>query len=259
MDYETVLYDVAEGVGTITLNRPDSLNSVNEQLGRELQDALESAERDPEVRALVLTGAGRAFCVGQDLRERQEGATSLGDSLRDRYNPTVLRMRRMQKPLLASVNGVAAGAGMSLALACDLLLASEQAQLIEVFVRVGLVPDSGSTYFLPRLVGYAKAFELMSLAEPLSARDALQLGIVNRVVAPEELEPATRELALRLARSPTRAIGLMKRALNRSLESGFEDVLEYEAHMQEIAGRTEDHKEGVAAFVEKRRAQFKGR
>lgn len=259
MSYETLLYDVSEGVCTITLNRPDSLNSVNEALGRELQDALKSAERAAEVRALVLTGAGRAFCAGQDLRERQNASTSLGESLRNRYNPIVLRMRRMEKPVIASVNGVAAGAGMSLALACDMIVASEKAQFIEVFMRIGLVPDSGSSYFLPRLVGYTKAFELMALAEPLSAGDALALGIVNRVAAPEELETVTRELAVRLAGSPTRGIGLMKRALNRALETGFEDLLEYEAHMQELASRTEDHKEGVAAFVEKRQAQFKGR
>ncbi len=259
MPYETILYDVSESVATIMLNRPDSLNSVNQQLGNELQDALKSAERDAGVRALVLTGAGRAFCAGQDLRERQGATASLGESLRDRYNPIILRMRRMEKPVLGSINGVAAGAGMSLALACDMLIASEQAQLIEVFARVGLVPDSGSMYYLPRLVGYARAFELMALTEPLGAQDALALGILNRVVPAEELESATRELAVRLAQSPTRALGLLKRGLNRSLEVGLEGMLEYEAHLQELAGRSEDHREGVAAFIEKRPARFTGR
>ncbi len=258
MAYETIQYDVSEGVATITLNRPDSLNSVNEQLGRELIDALRSAEKDAAARALVLTGAGRAFCAGQDLRERQGSSVSLGDSLRTRYNPIILRMRRLEKPIVGGVNGVAAGAGMSLALACDMIVASEKAQFIEVFMRVGLVPDSGSSYFLPRLVGYAKAFELMSLAEPLAATDALSLGIVNRVVPGEDMQSTTRELALRLAQSPTRSIGLLKRELNRALDAGLEEALEYEAHMQELAGRTEDHKEGVAAFVEKRQAQFRG-
>ncbi len=258
MGYETILYDVSEGVATVTLNRPDSLNSVNEQLGRELLDALRSAEKDAAARALVLTGAGRAFCAGQDLRERQGSTVSLGESLRTRYNPIILRMRRLEKPIVGGVNGVAAGAGMSLALACDMIVASEKAQFIEVFMRVGLVPDSGSSYFLPRLVGYTKAFELMSLAEPLAATDAQSLGIVNRVVPGEELQTATRELALRLAQSPTRSLGLLKRELNRALEAGLEEALEYEAHMQELAGRTEDHKEGVAAFVEKRQAQFRG-
>ncbi len=258
MGYETILYDVSEGVATVTLNRPDSLNSVNEQLGRELLDALRSAEKDAAARALVLTGAGRAFCAGQDLRERQGSTVSLGESLRTRYNPIILRMRRLEKPIVGGVNGVAAGAGMSLALACDMIVASEKAQFIEVFMRVGLVPDSGSSYFLPRLVGYTKAFELMSLAEPLAATDAQSLGIVNRVVPGEELQTATRELALRLAQSPTRSLGLLKRELNRALEAGLEEALEYEAHMQELAGRTEDHKEGVAAFVDKRQAQFRG-
>ena len=259
MTYETLLYDVAEGVATLTLNRPDALNAVNDGLDRDLKDALKSAERDPEVRALVLTGAGRAFCSGQDLRDRAGLTTSLGESLRNRYNVLVGRMRGMEKPIVASVNGVAAGAGMGLALACDMVLASDRAQFIMAFTRIGLIPDSGSTYFLPRLVGYPKAFELMALAEPLGAQDAQALGIVNRVYAPEELEGATREIALRLARSPTRAIGLMKRALNRSLETGLGDALEYEAYMQELAGRTEDFKEGVAAFVEKRQAAFRGR
>lgn len=256
--YEALLYEVADGVATVTLNRPSSLNAVNQQMGAELQDALHSAERDASVRAVVLTGAGRAFCAGQDLNERAGGNTSLGESLRTRYNPLILRIRRMEKPVLGAINGVAAGAGASLALACDLLIASESAQLIEVFMRIGLVPDSGSTYFLPRLVGYQKAFELTALTEPLSAAEALRLGIVSRVVPAEELPAAVRELAVRLAQAPTRGLGLLKRALNHSLEATLEQTLEYEAYLQEIAGRTEDHREGVAAFLEKRPARFKG-
>lgn len=256
--YEAIKYEVADGVATITLNRASSLNAVNQQMGSELQDALRSAERDAAVRAVVLTGAGRAFCAGQDLNERSGGTVSLGESLRTRYNPIILRMRRMEKPIIGGLNGVAAGAGASLALACDLIVAAEGAQLIEVFMRIGLIPDSGSTYLLPRLVGYSKAFELMALTEPLSAADALRLGIVSRVVPAEELQRAVRELAVRLAQAPTRGLGLLKRALNHSLDSGLEQTLEYEAYLQEIAGRTADHREGVAAFLEKRPAQFKG-
>jgi len=271
MEYETILYEAGEGVGTITLNRPDSLNSVNGALGKELLAALKAAERDAEVRCLVLRGAGRAFCAGQDLRERQattatvdarsSGAAtnSLGDSLRERYNPIILRLRGMEKPVVAAVNGAAAGAGMSLALACDLVVAASDAQFIEVFARVGLVPDSGSTYFLPRLVGRARAFELMALTEPLRADDALRLGVVNRVVPPEDLRSTAHDLALRLAQGPTKALGLMKRALNRATEADLADALEYEAHLQEIASRTHDHREGVAAFIEKRTAHFEGR
>jgi 2-(1,2-epoxy-1,2-dihydrophenyl)acetyl-CoA isomerase len=254
-----VLYDVSDGVATITLNRPDALNAVNDALDRDLKAALKAAERDPEARALVLTGAGRAFCSGQDLRDRAGITTSLGESLRNRYNVLIGRMRGMPKPVLASVNGVAAGAGMGLALGCDMILASDRAQFLMAFMRIGLIPDSGSTYFLPRLVGYPKAFELMALPEPLSAHDAHALGIVNRVCPHEELEGATREVATRLAQSPTTAVGLLKRALNHSLEGGLEDALAYEAHMQELAGRTEDFQEGVAAFAEKRQPRFKGR
>jgi len=260
MSYETILYNQDEGVLTITLNRPDVLNAFNSVMGRELLDALKKAERDPEARCVVITGAGRAFSSGEDLKARQaEGITEFGPTLRDRYNPIVLRIRNMDKPVLGSINGVAAGAGCSLALACDLRIASEKARFIEVFVRVGLVPDSGSSFFLPRLVGLGKALEMAFLGDEVGAEEALRLGLVNRMVPAEELETATRELALRLAKGPTKAIGLAKRAMNRALTMDLEDLMEYEAYGQEVAGASADYQEGVAAFSEKRPANFTGK
>ena len=260
MDYETILYDLDEGVLTITLNRPDVLNAFNRKMTDEIQDALKKAERDPEARCIVLTGAGRAFSSGEDLKARQEGdGGGFGSTLRERYNPIVLKMRNIEKPVLGAINGVAAGAGCSLALACDLRIASDKASFIEVFVRVGLVPDSGSSFFLPRLVGMGKALEMAFLGDPVGAEEALRLGLVNRVVPHDELHQATRELALRLAQSPTKAVGLAKRAMNRALTMDLDAVLEYEVHCQETAGASEDHQEGMAAFAEKRQAQFKGK
>jgi 2-(1,2-epoxy-1,2-dihydrophenyl)acetyl-CoA isomerase len=260
VDYETILYTLDEGVLTITLNRPDVLNAFNRQMTTEIQDALKKAERDPTVRCIVFTGAGRAFSSGEDLKARAaDGASDFGSTLRQRYNPIILKMRNMDKPVLGAINGVAAGAGCSLALACDLRIASEKARFIEVFVRVGLVPDSGSSFFLPRLVGLGKAMEMAFLGDEVAADEALRLGLVNRVVPPEELESATRELALRLAKGPTKAIGLAKRAMNRALSSDLEELLEYEVYAQEIAGATADHKEGLAAFSEKRPPEYIGK
>lgn len=260
MTYETILYTLDEGVLTITLNRPDTLNAFNSKMGSELLDALKKAERDPAARCIVLTGAGRAFSSGEDLKARQaEGITEFGSTLRDRYNPIVLKMRNMDKPVLGSINGIAAGAGCSLALACDLRIASDKARFIEAFVRVGLVPDSGSSFFLPRLVGLGKALEMAFLGDEVNAEEALRLGLINRVAPSDELESATRELALRLAKGPTKAIGLAKRAMNRGMTMDLDQLLEYETYYQEIAGGSEDYKEGIAAFTEKRQANFQGR
>jgi 2-(1,2-epoxy-1,2-dihydrophenyl)acetyl-CoA isomerase len=268
MEYETILYTLDEGVLTITLNRPDVLNAFNRKMTDEIQDALKKAERDASVRCVVFAGAGRAFSSGEDLKSRvladaiqaEAGGESggFGSTLRDRYNPIVLKMRNIEKPVLGSINGIAAGAGCSLALACDMRIASEKARFIEVFVRVGLVPDSGSSFFLPRLVGLGKALEMAFLGDEVGAEEALRLGLVNRVVPPEDLESATRELALRLAQGPTKAIGLAKRAMNRALSMDLEQLLEYEVYAQETAGASADHKEGIAAFLEKRQARFTG-
>lgn len=267
MSYETILIEDGDSIRTITFNRPDALNALNDMMKDELADALKQAERDAAVRCLVITGAGRAFCAGQDLKDRLTGeaagaqagtAMSLGDTLRQKYNALILRLRTIEKPVVAAVNGVAAGAGCSIALACDLRIAADKASFIQAFVKVGLVPDSGSTFLLPRLVGLGKALEMAFTGDPLDAGSALDLGLVSRVVAHEELMPVTMGLAQRLAQSPTRAIGLTKRAMNRALCVDLEMALDYEADMQEIAGRTHDHREGVQAFVEKRAPQFTG-
>ncbi len=259
-NYQTLLYSVSDNILTITLNRPDVLNAFNEQMKDEINDALKAAERDQEVRCLVITGAGRAFCSGQDLKSHVgEEKRSLKESLEKKYNPMIRKIRTMEKPVIAMINGVAAGAGCSLALACDLRIMSDQAKLIEIFIRIGLVPDSGSHWFLTRLVGMAKAFEYATLGEDISAAEAERAGLVNKVVPHAELEKVTREYAQRLAKAPTKAIGLIKRALNKASSSDLETILEYESYLQEIASKTEDHQEGIKAFMEKRPAQFKGK
>ena len=257
--YETLLVEREEAVQTLTLNRPDALNSFNAAMKRELMDALKAVARDSDVRVLILTGAGRAFSAGQDLKERQApGAADLGAELRERYNPLILAMRRLEKPIVAAVNGVAAGAGCSFALACDVVFAAQSASFIEVFGKVGLVPDTGSSWFLPRLVGYARAAEIVFAAEPVDARTAERIGLVNRVVAPDALLPEARAFAAKLATASPLALALAKRALNRALETDLVSALEYEAQLQGIAGRSKDHAEGVAAFVEKRPPRFSG-
>lgn len=252
-------YEVAEGVATITLDRPDALNALTVGLKRELLAAVMAAGRDPAVRAVVLTGAGRAFCAGQDLRERmQPDAAPLAVELRERYNPIVLAMRALDKPILGAINGVAAGAGASLAFACDVRIAAEGATFVLAFGRIGLVPDSGATWLLPRLVGGAKAMELALLDEPLAAADAERFGLVARVVPADRLAQEAATLAGRLAASAPLALALTKRAIRGSVESGLEEALEYEALVQGLAGASADHAEGVAAFLEKRAPRFRG-
>ncbi|QIL76340.1 enoyl-CoA hydratase-related protein [Hymenobacter sp. HDW8] len=257
--YTCLLYDVRDGVATITLNRPDVFNAFNDPQSYELQDALKQVARDASVRAVVLTGAGRAFCSGQDLKAAQgEEKRSFYDSLHKRYNPIIRAMRSLPKPIIGRLNGVAAGAGCSLALACDALIASTEASLIEVFINIGLVPDSGSSYFLPRLVGTLKAFELCTLGSKVSAEEALRLGLVNQVVAPEQLDEVTYALAARYAAAPTKSIGLIKQMLNKASASTLDEMLDYEAYCQQIAGESDDYREGVQAFLEKRKPQFRG-
>ncbi len=263
MAYSTLQYEVTSGVATVTLNRPDVLNSFNPDMRHELRSAFSGIEADPAVRAVILTAAGRGFCAGQDLKERQaayeEGrAPLLGETLRHEYNPVILAMRHLAKPIVGAINGVAAGAGCSLALACDLRVASEQASFLQAFTRIGLVPDSGSSFFLPQLIGTARAAEMMFLAEPVPAARALELGLVNRVVPHEQLLTSAMELASKLASMPTRAIGQAKRQLNLALSAGLEAVLEEEAAGQAMASQTHDHLEGVRAFLEKRPADFTG-
>ncbi len=262
--FETVLYEFTDGVATITLNRPEVFNAFNEAMTTELLVALRAGEKDRAIRALIITGEGKAFCSGQDLKELKEHYVEgyvpvLGDRLRKGYNPIILKMRSMEKPIIAAVNGVAAGAGCSLALAADIRIMADSAALTEVFVNVGLIPDSGSTYTLPRLVGMGKAFELCATGDKVNADQALRLGLTNKVVPGDALMAEAHNLACRLAALPTRAIGLTKRLLNQSFDHTIEQQLEAEAFVQETAGKTADHFEGVRAFIEKRKPQFKGK
>ncbi len=258
--YQHLLLDIRENIATLTLNRPEVFNAINDEISYELQDAWKQLSRDEQVRVVILTGSGRAFCSGQDLKAIKDSKDrNLAESLHKRYNPIIRAMRALPKPIICRLNGVAAGAGCSLALASDLVVAAENASLIEVFVQVGLVLDSGSSYFLPRLVGSAKAFELSTMGTKVSASEALQLGMVNKVVPAEELDDAVKAYANYYAQAPTKAIGLMKQMLNKSFHSNLDTMLDYEAYCQEIAGSSEDYKEGVAAFNEKRKPVFKGR
>lgn len=253
----------SNGVATLTLNRPQKLNALNDQLMFALQDMLRELERDDSIRALVLTGAGRGFCSGQDLQSESVGIggqrVSLGESIRRCYNPIVTKLRRMEKPIIAAVNGIAAGAGASLAFACDFRIAADSAVFIQSFSKIGLIPDSGSTFLLPRLIGLTRAFELMVTAGRLAADEALRLGLINKLVTQEELLAAAHLFAGELAAGPTRAIGLTKRAVNKALFSNLEELLEYEAALQEIAGQTSDFQEGVKAFMEKRKPVYTGK
>ncbi len=259
MPFQFIKYEVANGVATITLNRPEVYNALNDEITFELQDAFKSVAKDQAVRVVILTGEGKAFCSGQDLKaSSSQGKRSFLDSLHKRYNPLILGMRNLPKPIVCRLNGVAAGAGCSRALACDIIVASDDATLIEVFINIGLVPDSGSSYFLPRLTGMARAFELCSMGNRIKALEAFELGLVNKVVKPEELDTAVKNYTDYFAQAPTRAIGLIKKMLNKSATSTLEEMLEYEAYCQEIAGSTHDHKEGVTAFLEKRKPAFKG-
>jgi 2-(1,2-epoxy-1,2-dihydrophenyl)acetyl-CoA isomerase len=256
---DTVIRDTADDVLTLTLNRPEALNAFTVEMKEALLAALKDAARDKSVRVAILTGAGRAFCAGQDLKERQgPDVNDLGTELRTRYNPIISAMRRLEKPIIGAINGVAAGAGISIAMACDIVIASDKASFTEAFVRVGLVPDTGSSWFLPRLVGYQRAAQMMFTGDPVDAATAERIGLINRVVPAEALMDEANALAARLAQAAPIALALAKRALNRALDSGLDETLEFEAQLQSIAGRSADHKEGVAAFVEKRPPQFRG-
>ena len=263
MSDDAVLYAVENGVAMITLNRPTVLNSFNRPMAVRVQESLDAAAADDDVRAVLLTGTGRGFCAGQDLAEvaPQDGslAPPIEDIVRGSYNPIVRRLRALEKPVVAAVNGVAAGAGANLALACDLVIASESASFVQAFSRIGLVPDSGGTFVLPRLVGLARATALSFLGEKLSATDAHAMGMIYRVVPADALLTEASALARRLAEMPTRALALTKRALNASLTHDLETQLELEAEFQSAAGRSEDYREGVAAFLAKREARFTGR
>jgi 2-(1,2-epoxy-1,2-dihydrophenyl)acetyl-CoA isomerase len=242
---------------TITLNRPDVLNALNSAMHAGLRGALKDAG-DESVRAVVLTGAGRGFCVGQDLAEFGE-MPDVADSLRERYHPTVRAIRELEKPVIAAVNGPAAGAGMSLACTCDLRIVADIATFVPAFINIGLVPDGGGTFFVTRLLGYARAFEWLCSGRRLSAAEAHAWGLVSEVVEAEGLAARAGELARELGALPTRAIGMTKRLLDRAEGAALDEQLEREAQLQSAATQTEDFREGVAAFLEKRKPEFKGR
>ena len=251
--------ETADGVATVTLDRADALNALTVPLKEGLVATFRAFASDDAVRAVVLTGAGRAFCAGQDLHERlQPDALPLADEIRARYNPLIRAMRALPKPIVAAVNGVAAGAGASLAFACDIRIAAEDASFLLAFGRVGLIPDSGATWLLPRLIGGAKAAELALTTDPLSAADAERLGLVARVVPATDLLQEAVVLARRLAAGAPVALALTKEALEHSWTASFEEQLELEADLQGRAGSTADHAEGIAAFIGRRRPTFRG-
>lgn len=262
-DQQSILISDAGQVRTITLNRPDVLNGFNMEMLIATSKAIRQAARDNAVRCLVIAASGRGFCSGQDLAEvahqyQSDEPLELGAHLRKHYNPMITKIRTMEKPVIAAVNGVAAGAGFSLALACDMRIAGESASFIDAFVHVGLVPDCGGTFTLPRLVGAARAFEIAATGRKVKSAEAVAIGLVTRVVPDDELADAVKEYAAKLASLPPLAIGLTKRAMNKAWNSDLEAQLDYEAMLQTTAGRTHDHREGVAAFLEKRPPKFTG-
>lgn len=267
-DNETaILVRVADGVATVTLNRPDKLNSFTADMLVALREALESAGRDDAVRAVLLTGAGRGFCAGQDLQDRAVSAVGPGDtappdlseSLENRYNPIIRLITSMPKPVVCAVNGVAAGAGANLAIACDIVIAARSAKFIEVFSNIGLIPDAGGTWFLPRLVGRSRAMGLAMLAHRLSAEEAAEWGLIWAVVDDDQLMEEAGAVASRFAVGPTTGYGLIKQAMLASATNSLDEQLNLERDLQGEAGRSADYAEGVRAFFEKRTPEFEGR
>jgi 2-(1,2-epoxy-1,2-dihydrophenyl)acetyl-CoA isomerase len=264
MTYQCLLYETSEGIATLTLNRPERLNALGDTLREDLFDAVTRASGDPAVRVIVVTGAGKGFCAGGDVKAMSEArAAGTMPPLTDKYAPTrdrtLLAMRDAPQPIIAAVNGAATGAGMNLALACDIRIASTTARFSQAFVKRGLHPDWGGTYFLPRVVGMAKACEMIFTGEPIDATEALRLGIVTQVVAPEVLMPTVHDLARRIADGPPVAIRLARRALHRNAESDLRSALEYETFAQNVCRDTDDAGEGIRAFMEKRTPVFRGR
>ena len=253
-----ILKETKNSILYITLNRPDSLNAFNTEMLMELQQAFKEACFD-DIRCVVLTGAGKGFCSGQDLKDFEKEKKSFKEALETKYNPLIKQIMNLPKPVICGINGVAAGAGLSLALACDFRIAVEQVQLIEVFISVGLVPDSASTFTLPRILGLSKAFSMCSTAERITGTEAKRLGLVNICVQNTEvLRAALDKYAAKFAKLPTKSLGMIKNLLINSFSKSLDQILDEEAKAQDIAGNTTDYKEGVNSFLEKRKPVFKG-
>ncbi len=259
MEYKNITFELSGAVAILTLNRPEVLNSFNRAMALELQDALDECASNKGIRAIYITGEGRAFCAGQDLAEAiAEDAPSIDAIVREQYNPIIRKIRTIEKPIVCGVNGVAAGAGANIALACDITLAADTASFIQSFSNIGLIPDSGGTFFLPRLAGLQRATAMMFLADKITAAKALEFGMIYNVSAADNLQADAFAIAEKLSQMPTRGLGLTKRALNESLFNNLEDQLDIEEELQAAAGDTVDNKEGIRAFLEKRKPLFKG-
>ncbi|KXN98663.1 enoyl-CoA hydratase [Aequorivita aquimaris] len=258
---KSITTQIENKIATLTLNRPEVFNSFNREMALLLQDELDACEKNPEVRAIVLTGSGKAFCAGQDLKEVTSPELNPGFKkiLEEHYNPIISRIRNIEKPIIGAINGVAAGAGANIALACDVVVASENASFIQAFSKIGLVPDSAGTFFLPRLIGFQKASALMMLGDKVSAVEAEKLGMVYKVVTPENFKEEVNNIASILANMPTKALGLTKRLLNNSMQNSLEEQLNFESKLQIESAQSEDYAEGVDAFINKRKPNFKGK
>ncbi len=258
---DSILLKIENSIAVITLNRPEVFNSFNREMALRLQDILDSCDINDNVRAIVLTGSGKAFCAGQDLKEVTSPELNPGFKkiLEEHYNPIILRIRNIEKPIIAAVNGVAAGAGANIALACDVVIANEKASFIQAFSLIGLIPDSAGTFFLPRLIGFQKASALAMLGDKISAEEAERLGMIYKYVPSEEFEDTIKSIAIKMAKMPTKALGLIKKTLNKSLTNNLEEQLILESKNQIEAASTLDYNEGVAAFIEKRKPNFIGK
>ncbi|WP_311946504.1 2-(1,2-epoxy-1,2-dihydrophenyl)acetyl-CoA isomerase PaaG [Halomonas piscis] len=263
MTEQSVLLDIDQGIAKITLNRPKSLNSFNVEMHEQMRSAMKSIRKDQTVRVVLLTGNGRGFCAGQDLSDRNvkpgEEAPDLGFSIENYYNPLLQTIRNLPMPVICAVNGIAAGAGANIALACDITLAARSASFVQAFCKIGLIPDSGGTWILPRTVGLARAKGLALLGDKLSAEKAEQWGMIWQCVEDEELEKEAWNLARHFSSQPTKGLAMIKRALHQSAHNSFDDQILVERDLQRLAGRTDDYREGVAAFMEKRTPEFKGK
>ncbi|PCH95509.1 MAG: 2-(1,2-epoxy-1,2-dihydrophenyl)acetyl-CoA isomerase [Bacteroidetes bacterium] len=259
MDYKLIKFEITNAVAKITLNRPEVLNSFNKAMSTEVQNALDHCSTDDSIRAILFTGEGRGFCAGQDLEEAMAPDIKIEVIVRTTYNPMVLKIREIEKPVICAVNGVAAGAGANIAFGCDLTLAATSAKFIQSFIKIGLIPDSGGTYILPRLVGMQRAAAMTMLGDKMTSEEAQQLGLIYKVVDDEQLMEEAIALAEKLAQMPTVGLGLTKRGLNHGLKVDLPTQLEFEAGIQAEAAASKDYKEGVNAFLEKRKPVFKGK